>query len=221
MTAPPAAKRARPPALNAAVSTLEVPGLGQPYGILVLADGTRVISTEQNRLQLLTPAGLLATIAGGNDHDDCDDDDDDDATLRYDASLVDGQGPAARFNEPGGMTVDAAGHIVVVDTANDALRRVSKAGAGGAVRTLAGSGEAGFADGQGAAARFNHPAGLARDKDGSILVADRGNHAVRRVTMEGDVSTVAGNGEAGYAEARARPRASVPPRTWWWTRRAR
>ena len=200
MTAPPAAKRARPPALNAAVSTLELPGLGQPYGILVLADGTRVISTEQNRLQLLTPAGLLATLAGGNDHDDGDDDGDDDATLRYDASLVDGQGLAARFNEPGGMTVDAAGHIVVVDTANDALRRVSKAGAGGAVRTLAGSGEAGFADGQGAAVRFNHPAGLAWDKDGSILVADRGNHAVRRVTMEGDVSTVAGNGEAGYAE---------------------
>ncbi len=123
----------------------------------MLADGTRVISTEQNRLQLLTPAGLLATLAGGNDHDDGNDDDDDDATLRYDASLVDGQGPAARFNEPGGMTVDAAGHIVVVDTANDALRRVSKAGAGGAVRTLAGSGEAGFADGQGAAVRFNHP----------------------------------------------------------------
>jgi hypothetical protein len=95
MTAPPAAKRGCPPALSAAVSTLEVPGLGQPYGILVLADGTRVISTEQNRLQLLTPAGLLATIAGGNDHDDCDDDDDDDATLRYDASLVDGTNLAA------------------------------------------------------------------------------------------------------------------------------
>ena len=67
----------------------------QPYGILVLADGTRVISTEQNRLQLLTPAGLLDTLAGGNDHDDCDDDDDDDATLRYDASLVDGTNLAA------------------------------------------------------------------------------------------------------------------------------
>ena len=121
----------------------------------MLADGTRVISTEQNRLQLLTPAGLLATLAGGNDHDDCDDDDDDDATLRYDASLVDGQGPAARFNEPGGMTVDAAGHIVVVDTANDALRRVSKAGE---VSTLAGNGEPGLADGKGDAARFNGPA---------------------------------------------------------------
>ena len=71
---------------------------------------------------------------------------------------------------------------------------------GGAVRTLAGNGEAGFADGQGAAARFNFPTALARDKDGSILVADGGNSAVRRVTMEGAVSTVAGNGEAGYAD---------------------
>ena len=52
--------------------------------------------------------------------------------------------------------------------------------------------------GQGAAARFNSPTGLARDKDGSILVSD--NNAVRGVTMEGAVSTVAGNGEAGYAD---------------------
>ena len=58
----------------------------------------------------------------------------------------------------------------------------------------------GFADGQGAAARFNFPTALARDKDGSILVADQCNNAVRRVTMEGAVSTVAGNGEAGYAD---------------------
>ena len=68
------------------------------------------------------------------------------------------------------------------------------------MRTLAGNGEAGFAVGQGAAARFNFPTALARDKDGSILVADQGNNAVRRVTMEGAVSTVAGNGEAGYAD---------------------
>jgi hypothetical protein len=68
------------------------------------------------------------------------------------------------------------------------------------VRTLAGNGEAGFADGQGAAARFNFPTALARDKDGSILVADQCNNAVRRVTMEGAVSTVAGNREADYAD---------------------
>jgi hypothetical protein len=54
---------------------------------------------------------MLATLAGGSD------DDDDDATL------VDGEGPAARFSCPVGMTVDAAGHIVVADCANHALAR--------------------------------------------------------------------------------------------------
>ena len=208
MTAPPAAKRARAPALDAAVSTLEVPGLGQPYGMFAMADGTRLVSTEQHTLQLLTPAGQLALIAGGEDEE----------------GFEDGKGANARFNDPYGMTVDAAGHIVVVDGGNHALRRVSKAGE---VSTLAGNGEEGFADGQGdaarfngpdgvalaandeivvfadgqgAAARFNRPRGLARDKDGSILVADQGNNAVRRVTMEGAVSTVAGNREAGYAD---------------------
>jgi hypothetical protein len=83
----------------------------------------------------------------------------------------------------------------VADTHNHAIRVFTP---GGAVRTLAGNGEAGFADGQGAAARFNRPRGLARDKDGSILVADTDNNAARRV--EGAVSTVAGNGEAGYAD---------------------
>jgi hypothetical protein len=226
----------RASALNTAVSTLEVPGLGQPYGLFVLADGTRLVSTLQNSLQLLTPAGQLALIAGDEDKD---------------AGFEGGKGANSRFCDPCGMTVDAAGHIVVTDSENHALRRVSMAGKvstlagngedgfadgqgeaarfncpdsvvlaandeivvadtgnnairvvtpGGAVRTLAGNGEAGFADGQGAAASFRHPFGLARDKDGSILVADRGNHAVRRVTMEGEVSTVAGNGEAGYAD---------------------
>ena len=56
--------------VDAAVSTLEVPGLGEPYGLLVLADGTRLVSTMQHRLRLLTPAGLFATIVGGDDDDD-------------------------------------------------------------------------------------------------------------------------------------------------------
>jgi hypothetical protein len=59
-------------------------------------------------LQLLTPAGWLFNIAGSNDDHE---------------TFVDG--PAARFNEPAGMTVDAAGHIVVADALNNALRRVS------------------------------------------------------------------------------------------------
>jgi hypothetical protein len=108
--------------------------------------------------------------------------------------FADGQGDTARFNLPEGVALAANDEIVVSDTCNHAIRVVTP---GGAVRTLAGNGEAGFADVRGAAARFNCPFGLARDKHGSILVADGGNHAVRRVTMEGEVSTVAGNGEAG------------------------
>ena len=70
---------------------------------------------------------------------------------------------------------------------NHAIRKVTKAGA--VVSTLAGNGEAGFADGQGADARFNMPLGLVMDPEGNVLVADYGNHSVRKVTMAGAVST--------------------------------
>ena len=81
--------------------------------------------------------------------------------------FANGQGEAARFNGPEGMALAANDEIVVADTNNHAIRVVTP---GGAVRTLAGNGQAGFADGQGQAARFNHPQRLARDKDGSIVV---------------------------------------------------
>ena len=51
MIAPPAAERARAPALDAAVSTLEVPGLGHPNGMFVMADGNRLVSTSKHTLQ--------------------------------------------------------------------------------------------------------------------------------------------------------------------------
>jgi hypothetical protein len=140
MTAQPAAKRARAPALDAAVSTLEVPGLGSSWSLFVLADGTRLVGTEQNTLQLLTPAGQLALIAGDEDEEQ---------------GFEDGKGANARFSMPCGMTLDSAGHIVVANRDNHALRRVSKAGE---VSTLAGNGEPGLADGKGDAARFNGPA---------------------------------------------------------------
>ena len=92
MSAEPAAKRARAPALDAAVSTLEVLGLGMPCGLLVLADGTRLVGTEQNTLQLLTPAGQLALIAGEDEEE----------------GFEDGKGANARFRGPCGMTVDSA-----------------------------------------------------------------------------------------------------------------
>ena len=129
---------ARASALDAAVSTLEVPGLGGPNGVCVMADGTRLVTAHNstvNRLQLLTPAGLLARLAGDEDDDDDDEHDDED----HEDDEDDDQGLMWT-----GITVDAAGQIVVADS-NHALLRVSKAGKGS---TLAGNGEEGFEDGQ-------------------------------------------------------------------------
>ena len=69
----------------------------------------------------------------------------------------------------------------------------------GVISLLAG-GKQGFVDGQGRDARFNIPRGIAVDKDGNLLVADCNNHAIRKVTRTGLVTTVAGNGQAGFAD---------------------
>ena len=120
MSGGPAAKRARAPALDAAVSTLAVPGLGLPNGLFVLEDGNR-LACAGHSLRVVAPSGLLPalTLAGRSDK----------------RGKKDGPGADARFNVPVGITVDAAGQTVVVDTDNHALRLVSKAGA---VSTLAG-----------------------------------------------------------------------------------
>lgn len=68
------------------------------------------------------------------------------------------------------------------------------------VMTLAGSTTSGFADGVGAAARFKEPAGLAADDDGNLYVADYGNHAIRKVTPDGTVTTLAGTASFGFAD---------------------
>ncbi|WP_415909899.1 immunoglobulin domain-containing protein [Oleiharenicola sp. Vm1] len=103
---------------------------------------------------------------------------------------TDGSGAAARFNQPNGVVVLANGTLVVADTANATLRAVD---ANGAVTTLAGSSAArGGADGTGAAATFSAPVGLARDTAGGLFVADSMNHAIRKVTAAGAVTTFAG-----------------------------
>jgi sugar lactone lactonase YvrE len=112
----------------------------------------------------------------------------------------DGTGSSVRFNSPGGVAVDSAGNIYVADTANHTIRKITS---GGAVSTLAGlAGLSGSADGSGSSARFNQPLGIAVDINGTVYVADTGNHTIRKITSGGVVSTLAGSaGNSGSLNA--------------------
>ncbi len=112
----------------------------------------------------------------------------------------DGPAAEARFSDPWGLAIAPDGSVFIAD-AGDANRiRIRRPD--GSVHTLAG-GEEGFADGIGRSARFHTPSGIARDALGNLYVADTGNHAIRKVTPDGVVSTLAGNGKPGFEDGPA------------------
>jgi sugar lactone lactonase YvrE len=111
------------------------------------------------------------------------------ATGKAGGGFADGDTSSAQFNMPASVAVDAAGNIYVADSENHVIRRISSAGV---VTTLAGNGEPGSCDGTGAAARFRLPSAVILHPDGALYVADTLNHLVRRVTLSGEVTTIAG-----------------------------
>jgi hypothetical protein len=99
MSAPSAAKRARPTALEATVTTLAVPGLSEASGIFVLADDTRLFSSSPSTILQLAPSGRLSTIDGNKDEV---------------GGLKDGEGISARFKGISGLTVDRTGSVLLI-----------------------------------------------------------------------------------------------------------
>ncbi|HUB08295.1 MAG TPA: hypothetical protein VMB50_14910, partial [Myxococcales bacterium] len=115
---------------------------------------------------------------------------------------ADGTGPAARFEEPYGLTYDGAGNLFVADTINDTIRQVVVAT--GAVTTIAGAaGARGSADGAGTAATFWYPEGIASDGAGHLFVSDTNNCTIREIDLTNGaaVTTLAGTaGSCTYAD---------------------
>jgi hypothetical protein len=111
----------------------------------------------------------------------------------------DGVGKFARFVQPRGVAVDRDGNVLVADLMGHTLRKITP---DGAVSTLAGlAGSRGSADGLGKQARFDQPARIAVDSRGRIYVADSFNRTIRRVSPEGEVTTLAGMaGERGQVD---------------------
>jgi sugar lactone lactonase YvrE len=109
---------------------------------------------------------------------------------------VDGTGAAARFQYPRAVATDSAGNVYVADTNSHTIRKVTP---DGAVTTFAGlAGQRGNANGQGNAARFAYPSGVATNA-GILYVADPGNGAIRKITADGTVSTFVGGSLGGLA----------------------
>ncbi|MFK5891570.1 MAG: SMP-30/gluconolactonase/LRE family protein [Flavobacteriaceae bacterium] len=103
-------------------------------------------------------------------------------------------GASANLRLPFSVAVDKSDNLYVSDTGNNRIRKITP---DGNVTTLAGSGVAGFADGTGAAAKFNEPKGIAVDSNGNVYVADSKNHKIRKITPSGVVTTIAGSTQ-GY-----------------------
>ena len=97
-------------------------------------------------------------------------------------------GAAARFSAPRGLAMDRAENLYLTD--NTTVRKITPSGV---VTTLAGKpNTVGYTDGPALDARFGRLGGIATDENGTVYVADSGNHVVRRITASGVVSTVAG-----------------------------
>lgn len=108
-----------------------------------------------------------------------------------------GPAPVAQIDVPGAVAVDAAGNFYIADSLNHRVRKISAAGV---ITTVAGTGVAGYSGDGGAAtsAQLDGPMGVAADAYGDIFIADTGNNRIRKVTADGTIYTVVGNGNAGF-----------------------
>ncbi len=155
-------------------------------GFLGNLDGTFGAGTSSNPVTLtasLSPGSIISTIAGNG-------------TAGY--SGDGGPAASAELNSPSGVAVDFSGNIYIADYKNNRIRRVD---ASGVISTVAGKGTAGYSGdgGPASSAELSTPSGVAVDTSGNIYIADSSNNCVRKVDASGVISTVAGNGTAGYS----------------------
>lgn len=147
-----------------------------PGGSLYIAD------TDNDRIRKVGPDGRISTAAGTG-------------VRGYEGDG--GFAASARLNRPRNVEACADGTLYIADTDNHCLRRVDP---DGWIRTVAGKGFSGYAGDGGLAegALLAWPQDLAVGGDGSLYVADTGNHRIRKVSPDGQIATLAGTGDCGY-----------------------
>jgi trimeric autotransporter adhesin len=161
-----------------------------PYGVAVDSTGNLYVAdTYNHRIRKVSTTGMITTFAGngsgpGNG----------DGSYSGDG----GQATAAGLNFPYAVALDAGGNLYIADWFNNRVRKVTPAGV---ITTFAGNGVPGFSGDGGAAtkASIDGPTGVATDSAGNLYIADSGNQRIRKVTPAGTITTVAGNGIAGFS----------------------
>ena len=116
------------------------------------------------------------------------------------AGFTNGNAGSAKFNGPYGICMDKSENLFIADGGNNCIRKITPAGV---VSTYAGTGVAGYLDGTSSTAKFNSPFDLCADDSGNVYVSDFSNHRIRKISVNGTVSTIAGSGTAGYMDGTA------------------
>ena len=164
-----------------------------PSGMAVDSSGNLYVADQGNHtIRLITPGGVVTTYAG----------------KARESGSADGEALTARFYHPTGIAISPSGDVLVADTFNHTIRKITPQRM---VTTVAGlPGATGSTDGDGSVARFYEPRGAAVDSDGNVYVADLANCTIRKISAGGVVTTVAGlarvagsdDGAAGAARFR-------------------
>jgi DNA-binding beta-propeller fold protein YncE len=163
--------------------TRQTASFSDPFGIAVDKNGNVMVADagDSNRIKRISAQGNVETLAGSSEGN------------------ADGPAPLAQFNTPSGIAFDKADNLIIADTSNHRLRKLTVES--NTVTTIAGSGRAGFKDGAANDAEFDGPIGVAVDKQKNVIfVADSYNDRIRKIAPDGSVTTLAGTGTPGFKD---------------------